>query len=582
MRILLVHPDDDAQRGPWSGQSWDLALDLGLGGIQTYERWSAQFRCPAAPLGRIEVEGFRTLRGLLAAGIGRIRDRENLDWWELTAILLQPKMEALTRLSRFVGGLGAADQVFVTRSGFHGDALRLLVGERVHCFSDRIRSLARRPTHYARALAKLSLSQMAEIFGDKYDASYTIRGPLRRRRNPSSKPVVLLPSAYVNVSRLGLGYAKALPDTDFLLVTTRQSGWVEQPPANVIAARLASYASPEPATPKEYKELLQRWRTLRHELGQISEMFVLGRLGCLDFIPKHLRQGLAVRDAWRAVFEREPVRAVLCGDDSNPYTHIPLLLARNRGIPALACHHGAFDGRYLFKQSHADTILAKGRMEEDYLLRVCGLPRASVEIGAPAGRLPAHRTEGIATSDRHPFIVFFSEAYEVLSGRVEEFYRDILPPLVELACRTQRRLVIKLHPFESHRERQNLVRRVLTDEQQGFVTVLSGPLTDDLLEKTWFGVTILSTVALECALRGIPCFLAAWLEYWPCGYIEQFNRFGVGYLLRSPGEISGIPNIMESCRVDPEVAREIWQPMSAARFQELISGSRQLEKAIAV
>jgi hypothetical protein len=582
MRILLVHPDDDAPRGPWSGQPWDFVLDLGRGGVQTYERWSAQFRCPAAPLGQIEAEGFQMIRGLLAAGIGRMRDRENLDWWELIAILLQPKMEALIRLRRFVDGLAAADQVFVTRPGFHADAVRLLLGERLHCFSDRFRSLARRPTHYAKSLARFSLSQMAEIFGDKYDASYAIRGSLTRRRTPSPKPVVLLPSAYVNVSRLGLGYAEALPETDFLLVNTRQSGWVERLPANVTAARLASYASPGPAPLTEYKGLLESWRRLRRELEKISEISLLGRLGCLDFFPKQLRQSLAVRDAWRAVFESEPVKAVLCGDDSNPYTHLPLLLARNRGIPALACHHGAFDGRCLFKRSHADTILAKGRMEEDYLLRVCGLPRDSVEIGAPAGRLPARKVDGIAAADRCPFIVFFSEAYEVLSGRVEEFYRDVLPPLADLARRTQRQLVIKLHPFESHRERQKLAKRVLTGEQQRFVTVVSGPLTDDLLQKTWFSMTILSTVAMECALRGIPCFLAAWLEYWPCGYIEQFNKFGVGYLLRSPAEISGIPDIMENYRVDPELAPEIWQPISPARFQELICGSRQLEKAVAV
>ena len=581
MRLLLVHPDDSADRGPWAGQPWDQVLDLGVGGTQTYERWSRKLGCPAAPLDPIRFEEFGEIRRLLAAGIGPLRDREGLDWWELTAIRLHQQMEALIVLRRFVSDLGARDQVFVTRPGFHADALRLSLGERLHCFAGGAFRRKHGLLRYPQVLSKLSVSQILEILGDKYDACYAIRGPLARRREPSTQPVVLLPSAYVNVSRAGIAYARVLPETDFLLVTTRRGGWVSAPPANVTVARLASYASREPATEAECKELQDRWQALRRDLQQVHEISMLARLGCLDSFPRLLRQGLAIRNAWRAVFGREPVQAVLCGDDSNPYTHIPLLLGRNRGLPTLSCHHGAFDGRYLFKRNHADVILAKGRMEEDYLVRICGLPRTCVEVGAPAA--PESADKGRVNGAKHrPFIVLFSEACEVSSGRAEEFYRDLLPPLADLARRTQRRLIVKLHPFESHRERQKLIKRVLTREQHAIATVVSGPLTDELLRKTWFGMTILSTVAMECAQRGIPCFLAEWLEYWPYGYIEQFRRFGVGYGLQSPAEISQIPNIMQSCEFEPELARALCQPISADRFQELISGSSKLEKAVAV
>ena len=33
----------------------------------------------------------------------------------------------------------------------------------------------------------------------------------------------------------------------------------------------------------------------------------------------------------------------------------------------------------MFKRAHADVVLAKGKMEQDYLVRVCGVPRARVE-----------------------------------------------------------------------------------------------------------------------------------------------------------------------------------------------------------
>src|SRR5207244_4178268 len=294
----------------------------------------------------------------------------------------------------------------------------------------------------------------------------------------SRNPVVPLASAYVNVSRKAIAYRKTAPKMDFLLVATRRSGWLAEPSANVAVAKLASYAKYETSTRREYDDLSIQWRHVRTDLESVPEIGMLGRQGLLDSFPKLLRQGLAIREAWRQVFEIEPVKAVLCADDSNPYTRIPLLLARNRGIPTLTCHHGALDGGYLFKQSHADVILAKGRMEEDYLVRVCGVPEEKVELGAP-GRLPALNVQ--RDREQAPFITFFSEPYEVASARTDEFYRDLLPRLADLALKTGRKFVVKLPPFESHRERERLINRILTAEQQQVANVVSGALSEDLL-----------------------------------------------------------------------------------------------------
>src|SRR5438105_7439725 len=386
-----------------------------------------------------------------------------------------------------------------------------------------------------------------------------------------------MPSAYVNVSRMAIAYASTVPEMDFLLVATRRSGWLAEPSANVAVAKLASYAKYETSTRREYDDLSIQWRHVRTDLESVPEIPLLRHLRCLDSFPKLLRQGLAIRDAWRRVLETEPVKAVLCADDSNPYTHIPVLLARNRGIPAIACHHGALDGAHLFKRSHADVILAKGKMEQDYLVRVCGVPNVNVEIGAPADWSPTCvRRDG----DSAPFITFFSEPYEVASARTDEFYRDLLPCLADLALKTGRKLVVKLHPFESRRERQRLINRILTAEQQLVATVVSGALSADLLQKTWAGVTVLSTAATECAARGIPSFLCGWLEYSQYGYIEQFERFGVGQVLRSPEEIAEIPQLIRHYR-QPEVSSNLWQPVTSARLQELFSGAKKYHQAFA-
>ena len=578
MKILLVHPDDSPARGRWFHQRWDQVIDLGKGGCDFYRRSTLQLGCQVIPLDslRIGVEDFQWVREIFESGRNRLLDAEGIDWWELTAIFFHQQIELLGVLRRFAENLKSSDELYITRPGFYADALRFLLRDRLQVLSSRIES-NRSALRYVRSAARFPIAQLAEILWDKYDGCYWLRRHFSANRQPSHKPVVLLPSAYINVSRTAIAYARTVPELNFLLVATRRSGWLADASANVTMAKLASYAKDSLDTSREYEELLQKWQIFRAELESVPEIFLLRHLRCLDSFPKLLRQGLAIRDAWRRVLETEPVKAVLCADDSNPYTHIPVLLARNRGIPAIACHHGALDGAHLFKRSHADVILAKGKMEQDYLVRVCGVPNVNVEIGAPADWSPTCvRRDG----DSAPFITFFSEPYEVASARTDEFYRDLLPRLADLALKAGRKLVVKLHPFESRRERQRLINRILTAEQQQIATVVSGALSEDLLQRTWAGITVLSTAASECAVRGIPSFLCGWLEYSHYGYIEQFERFGVGQVLRSPVEIAEIPQLIRRYR-QPEVSSNLWQPVTSARLQELFSGARKYHHAFA-
>jgi hypothetical protein len=362
-----------------------------------------------------------------------------------------------------------------------------------------------------------------------------------------------------------------------LLVATRRSGWQVLPPANVQVAKLASYAQPEARLAEEYREVVARWNQARQELECLPEIGTLARLGVLDAFPKYFRQGLAIRNAWRNVFEREPIQSVLCGDDSNPYTTIPLQLARNRGLPAVAVHHGALDGRQLFKPKLFDVVLAKGRMEEDYLSQVCGIEPSRIEIGAPLDA-PGAQPRNAQTQGRSPqAIVFFSEKCEVAGARAEDFYADLLPRLADLAAKHGRKLIIKLHPFESRREREQLVAKTLTPEQRSVTKVVSGTLTPGLLEQTWFGITILSTATTECVMAGVPCFLCAWLDYSHWGYISQFEKFGAGRALKSPEEIDQIPRILASYPWSKSAKKNFWETIDRTRLRELLSSSSATE-----
>jgi hypothetical protein len=580
MKVLLIHPLDTADTGDWARQRWDRIVDLGRDGGGTYERWHKHFDCPVETLNafRNGFEDFYQIRELLGRGCGYLVDECGLDWWEILSIHLHEEMETLGLLQRFAKTIDSADGVHVSRPGLHANILRCLLGERVRVFRPRL-GVQKGPGYYAHVFTKLSTSQVIDILGDKYDSGYQLRGRLARKRVPLTRPVVLVPTAYVNVTRTGVAYANTFPSESFLLVATRRSGWIDNPPTNVATAWLSSYVSDRNRS-VENADMENRLYELVGELSRVPEFEILNRLGHLGSFPSRLRRGIEVRDAWRNVLDSEPVEGVLCADDSNPHSRIPLLLARERGLASIACHHGALDARYLFKRSYGGVVWVKGKMEQDYLVRKCCVPQERVEICAPALPAASHPHESSNHRDLRPYIVFFSELYEVTGGRAEGFYRDILPPLAELALATNHKLVVKLHPAESKRERTRILARLLSEDQVSAIQVISGPLTEDLLAKTWCAVTILSTVSTECAVRGIPCFLCKWLEAHPYEYVEQYLRFGVGVGLTGPGDIAMISQYLQQYPNSQGLASNLYQPAPQQNLRDRLSLLRSRDNRI--
>jgi hypothetical protein len=506
----------------------------------------------------------RAIRDTLSNGLGPMMDRFGFDWWELISIRFHEQLERILSLEKWAARIRPEDEIHVSRAGRHARSLELLLGRSLHCFLPA-NSLARRIRRGMGIATKFTARELVQILGDKYDSGYRLRRLLARQKRDCRKPVVLLPTAYVNASRAALAYAATLPDCDFLFVATRQSGWIASPPPNVSVARLAAYASGK-HDQREYGELLKHWRHLQPRLVQDLDLAILKKVGSFNSVAFLLREGLALRDAWLQVFASEPVASVLCADDSNPYTHLPLLIARERGMPAIVCHHGALDGRYLVKHTHADRILVKGRMEWDYLTRTCGVERERIEIAAPPRKRPF-----AARDERHRnVIIFFSEPYEVAGGRTIEYYREALPKLADLAAEYKRKLVVKLHPQESLRERRRLVNAALSPAQRGVTSLVEGPLHEQLIASAWCAATVLSTAAMDCTLQGIPVFLCGWLDHSNYGYVEQFVNFGVGVRLGSADEITDIPRWIEGFVAND--SRDLWEPAAPARLEQFFSG----------
>ena len=580
MKILLIRPDDALLDGPWAGSKWDRVVDLGRGGIRSYSEAASRLGSTISPLDQFRENygEIRRTRELLGLGKNRLKDRLGLDWWVLLSIEVHQQLETTILLEDLAKTIGTHDEVWVSGPGFHADALGLVLGRRVEVFPSGRPSRGIR--HYLSTLQRLPLRQIVEIFWDKTDAGYGHRSFFSRKPSPQQKDVVLLPSAYINVSRTGAAYAATVPDVNFLLVATRRSGWLRTLPPNVSAEWLMSYASFRfPERKAEFADLVARWEFLRKELEEIPEFRTISRCNAFEVFNYYFAHGLGVREAWKNVLESEPVKAVLCADDSNPFTHIPLLLAKARGLRTVSCHHGALDGRCMVKECHADVILAKGKMEQDYLTRLCAVPAAKITVGAPsfAGLQPGHSFE-----EERPVVVFFSEPYEATGGRATDVYADLLLPLSDLAAKEGRRLIIKLHPAESASERKRIVDRLLTAGQRKNVRFISGPLGPELLDKTWFGITVLSTVVMECALHGVPCFLCKWLESSPYGYVDQFVRFGLGIPLNHPQELPDIPVHLQKSQRDTNRYEDCWEEASGTLLKMLLSGShRPHEGAIA-
>ncbi len=575
MRVFLLHPDDDFH-GSWTRQHWDSVIDLGRAPKSFYDERSAALGCPVFSVFdlAVEVEDMQVWRNLLQPGMGWVVDNFGIDWWDVIGLMLQPELQDVRLALRLAEKLRGCRTLTATRPSMTADVLRLQLGIPLQFLQQGVRerlvpSILRRS---AVAAANLSFVQFRQVVYDKYDPHYRWRRKFAGSPAQSSKwksksqPVVLLPTAYSNVTKTALGYAGTLPDKKFLLVVARESAAVSPVPANVQTARLAGFATKK-CDRDELQKLEICWTQMEQSLQAHPAFRLPVHLEILKQGPHWLRWGLGVRDAWLQVFETHSVVGCLSADDSNPYTRIPLLLAAERKIPAVACHHGALDCRMAHKNLRFSNYLAKGEMEHDYLERVCGVDTSRVRIGAAS----PPRENGSVWSEQAPWITFFTEPYGADFWRVEPIYRELLPRLCAAARSSGKTVVLKLHPFETARQRRRLLARTLSEADRKLVSVTDAPLSHEIFQKTWCAVTVESTVACECASVGIPVFLCGWLRHAYSGYALQYVRFGVGRMLESPDELLRIPEMLGAVMPSADTARRLVQAISPEVLSEVFA-----------
>ena len=567
MRVLLLHPEDEFP-SPQKKEHWDWIVDLGRAPKSFYDQRSAELGCRVSSIYDLAVEfaDLQVWRQLLSVGMGRVIDRFGFDWWEIIGVLLQTEMQDVRLAVRLAAQLGASCTLTASRPSPLADAVGLRLGIPLRVLQAGIRPRVRnRIARYRAALTSLSFEQLRQVAHDKYDPHYRWRRKFVAPVAPASEPVILLPSAYSNVTKTALSYARLLPEQKFLLVLARESGAVSDIPANVQSVPLAAFARGT-GNPVELRQLERSWLEMEKSLAQHPEFRLAVQIGLVKGGMRFLRWGLPIRDAWSQVFEKNILTGCLSADDSNPYTRLPLMFARRRGIPAVACHHGALDGRMAFKVPQFLTYLAQGEMERDYVERVCGVDAGTIRVGA--ARSPAEH--GVLWSNDAPWITFFTEPYETDLWRTEAIYREVLPALCQAARTSGKTVVLKLHPFETAAHRRRLVKTTLSESEQKLVHVTSEPLSLEIFRNTWCAVTVESTTAFECASVGIPAFLCGWLRHAYSGYALQYARFGVGRILESAVDLARIPRMITDAMPGKDVASRLVQAISPDALAEVL------------
>jgi len=570
MRVLFLHPEDVPGRGEWAGLRWDLVVDLGFASACTYAEWRRRLQAKVVSIYQFsgEMDSYRWVNRVLDLARGRLLDRLGLDWWEIVASAFYKDLQMLYLVDRVREILPEPVDAVATRPHLFTRIFAETTGRSVRHLQNCSLRPWQKVAGMLRAARKLSRSQIAEIAFDKWDPCFDIR---RHFSQPArlTDPVMLVPSAYSNVTRSALAYAEQLPQRRFLLAVTRTSALPERLPRNVALTSLAAYAKPAESTQEEVKELIESWQVLlRSVLAPSSELQHAARMGLWSYFPEHLENGVRLREAWRSLMQSEPVKGVLCGDDLNYYTRLPLLLCHALdGFNGIYCSHGALDDGFLFKMPSADVYLVKGEMESDYLRRARDIAPEKIILAAPAKNKPAPQPDA-----RRSAIVFFSQPFEVENGRADEIFHELITPLVSCARQSGKRLVIKLHPFESVRGRRELLRSILPPEQVEEIEIVGGVPPQEVISQAWCGITVNSSVAVECALRNIPFFLCGWLDFGGMGYMQQFARYGVARVLDRLEDIEHIPAMVHEYRPDALVQKRLWQAADAAQLDEIMFG----------
>jgi len=145
--------------------------------------------------------------------------------------------------------------------------------------------------------------------------------------------------------------------------------------------------------------------------------------------------------------------------------------------------------------------------------------------------------------------------------------------LCAVASEANRKVVVKLHPFESLQIRKAMIDRVVTAANRGLIELRQGPMSQELLERAWFTITVNSSVAVESTMNGVPCFLCAWFDGDWSDYGKQLAKYSAGHPLSSPREIRGIPERLDQIKITDATQQALRSPVNPGVLDAILFAS---------
>jgi len=102
--------------------------------------------------------------------------------------------------------------------------------------------------------------------------------------------------------------------------------------------------------------------------------------------------------------------------------------------------------------------------------------------------------------------------------------------------------------------------------------VTAEPMSERLVRRVWFSLTVESSVAVECALAGVPSFLCGWFDFDLYGYGRQYAKFGAARILHGPDEIAQIPQTIGGQPIDEKIRQGLHRSISPQEFESALTG----------
>ena len=452
-------------------------------------------------------------------------DGLGIDWWDVLSLLIEPDLRQLILIGRLARELNGGCELYASRSSTAGDGAADIDG------GETSQARGRHSVHQDDGRGTIAMfspswigRRSARLFRTSSIVNTWCGGDSPAGAGLPGHPVVLLPSAYVNVSRTAVSYAALLPGERFLLVYARNNARLKTLPSNVSTTSLDPYFVHRDT--REAAALAQAWELLKVRLMAGAEEYSAAECDWSCSTGFRVCCGGESRCATHGTrfLSRKPSSDACAADDSNPYTRLPLILAANRGIPTLACHHGAMDSKMAVKAPHADIYLAKGEIERDYLLRSCGVPAEKVVLGGQGLPHPAPETaKAAARSSQNPGWCFLPNPFRRQDGA--------LTRCTAISCRNcghwpravDLNSFSRFIPLKASRDIRRIWKISACSRKRG-IGVIAGRALAATWRNTRFALTVQSTVALQCASLGIPVFLCSWLRDSSSGYARAVRE----------------------------------------------------------